>query len=157
MKSFFMFVLAIIISFLPGIFGIFFTPHGSNDLWYNALNKSILTPDGWVFMVAWSILYFVLGVSLYLIMKSSKSRQSKSPAYALFTIQMALNALWTYLFFGLQFIGAAFLVLVALIAISIWMARVFRSFNKTAMYLVWPYIAWLVFALYLNGTILLLN
>ena len=157
MKKFFLFVLAIFISFLPGIFGVMFTPSHSDDVWYNALNNSVLTPDGWVFGVAWTILYTLLGIALFLVMKNEKSRQNKSKAYVLFAAQMGLNALWTYLFFGLNFVGAALLCLVALIVISIWMAIAFKPFSRAAYYLIWPYIAWLLFALYLNGTILLLN
>ncbi len=157
MKKFWLFVLAIFISFIPGIIGVMFTPSHGDDLWYNALNNSVLTPDGWVFGVAWTILYTLLGISLFLVMKNEKSRQNKSKAYILFVAQMGLNALWTYLFFGLNFVGAALLCLVALIAISIWMAVAFKPFSRAASYLIWPYIAWLFFALYLNGTILLLN
>ena len=108
-------------------------------------------------MVAWLILYTLLGISLFLIMNNTKTRHSKSKAYILFVAQMGLNALWTYLFFGLHFVGAALLCLVALIAISIWMLVAFKPISRAASYLVWPYIAWLLFALYLNGTILLLN
>ena len=77
MKNFFMFVLAIVISFIPGIIGVAFTPSHSNDAWYNALSNSVLTPDGWVFGVAWTILYAILGVALFLVMKDEKTRQSR--------------------------------------------------------------------------------
>ena len=150
MKKFWLFVLAVFISFIPGIIGVMFTPSHSDDLWYNALNNSVLTPDGWVFGVAWTILYTLLGIALFLVMKNEKSRQNKSKAYVLFAAQMGLNALWTYLFFGLNFVGAALLCLVALIVISIWMAIAFKPFSRAAYYLIWPYIAWLLFALYLN-------
>ena len=157
MKNFFLFVLAIVISFIPGVIGVAFTPSHSNDLWYNALNNSVLTPQGWVFGVAWTILYTILGIALFLVMKNEKSHQSKAKAYVLFAAQMGLNALWTYLFFGLHMVGGALLTLVALIAVSVWMAFAFKPFNKYASYLVWPYVAWLFFALYLNGVILTLN
>ncbi len=157
MKKFFKFVLAMIIAFLPGIFGILFTPQHSNDAWYNALNNSVLTPDGWVFGVAWTILYALLGVALFLIMNNEKTRVKKTKSYVLFVVQMILNAAWTYLFFGLHLVGAALLCLVVLIAISVWMLRAFLPISKAASYLVWPYVIWMCFALYLNGTILLLN
>lgn len=157
MKSFFKFILAIFISFIPGMIGVMFTPSHSNDIWYNGLNNSVLTPDGWVFGVAWTILYTLLGVALFLVMNNEKKRQNKPKAYVLFAAQMGLNALWTYLFFGLHFVGGALITLVALIVVSMWMAGVFRTFNRWASYLVWPYIAWLLFATYLNGTILWLN
>lgn len=156
MKNFFIFILALVISFLPGIFGVFFTPHGANDVWFNALNKSVLTPDGWVFSVAWTILYTLLGIALFLVIKN-KTRKSKTIAYWAFVVQMALNALWSYLFFGLHFVGAALLCLVALIAATIWMLVVFKPISKGAYYLSWPYLVWLCFALYLNGTVLFLN
>lgn len=156
MKNFFIFILALVISFLPGIFGVFFTPHGANDVWFNVLNKSVLTPDGWVFSVAWTILYTLLGIALFLVIKN-KTRKSKTIAYWAFVVQMALNALWSYLFFGLHFVGAALLCLVALIAATIWMLVVFKPISKGAYYLSWPYLVWLCFALYLNGTVLFLN
>ena len=157
MKKFFLFVLAIFISFLPGIFGVMFTPSHSDDVWYNALNNSVLTPDGWVFGVAWTILYTLLGIALFLIMNNTKTRLSKTKAYVLFIAQMVLNALWTYLFFGLHMVGAAIACLVALIVVSIWMLVVFKPISKMASYLVWPYVIWMCFALYLNGTIWVLN
>ena len=158
MKKFWTFVLAIVISFIPGIIGGFFSPMapGANE-WYNGLAQSVLTPNGWAFSIAWIILYTLLGIALYLVMRSSKARQNKALSYALFIAQMGLNALWSYLFFGLHMVGGALICLVALFAVAIWMAAAFRQISRGASYLVWPYIAWLSFALYLNGTILALN
>ena len=158
MKKFWTFVLAVVISFIPGIIGGFFSPMspGANE-WYNGLAQSVLTPNGWVFSIAWIILYALLGIALYLVMVAAKTRQNKALAYALFIAQMGLNALWSYLFFGLHMIGGALVCLVALVAVAIWMAVAFRKIRVGASYLVWPYIAWLLFALYLNGAILALN
>lgn len=158
MKHFWTFVLAIVISFIPGIIGGFFSPMtpGVNE-WYNGLAQSVLTPNGWVFSIAWLILYTLLGWALYLVIRSGKTRQNKALAYALFIAQMGLNALWSYLFFGLHMIGGAMICIVALVGVAIWMAIAFKPISRGASYLVWPYIAWLVFATYLNGTILMLN
>ncbi len=157
MKKFFQFILAMIISFIPGFLGVVFTPHNANDVWYNALNKSVLTPDAWVFGLAWTILYALLGWSLYLIISNDKTRQSKARAYWLFFAQMVLNFAWTYFYFGLHMVGAALVVLGALIVIAIWMAAAFKPISKLASYLVWPYIIWMLFATYLNASILFLN
>ena len=157
MRKFFTFIFAIIVSFIPGIVGVLFTPHGASNIWYNELSKSILTPSGWVFGVAWTILYLLLGIALFLIINEKKNRVSKSNAYWLFIGQMALNLLWTYVFFGLHMAALALLVLIMLIVISIYMARAFRLINKAAEYLVWPYIIWMCFATYLNATIMFLN
>lgn len=156
MKKFWLFVLAVVISFLPGLIGLIFSPSGASDLWYNALNKPFFTPDGWVFAVVWPILYFLLGVALYLIIVD-KTRYSKAKSYGLFAVHMALNALWTYFFFGLNLIGGGLIVLVLLIAFTIWMMRAFSQISRAAYYLVWPYLIWLLFALYLNGSVLFLN
>ncbi len=158
MKKFWTFVLAVVISFIPGIIGGFFSPMspGANE-WYNGLVQSVLTPNGWVFSVAWIILYALLGIALYLVMVAAKTRQNKALAYALFVAQMGLNALWSYLFFGLHMIGGALVCLVALVAVAIWMAAAFKPISRGASYLVWPYILWLIFALYLNAVILTLN
>lgn len=157
MRKFFTFIFAVIVSFIPGIIGVMFTPHGASNIWYNELSKSILTPAGWVFSVAWTILYLLLGVALFLIINEKKSRVSKSSAYWLFIAQMALNLAWSYVFFGLHMAALALLVLIFLIVISLYMMRAFRLINKTAAYLVWPYILWMCFAAYLNATIMFLN
>lgn len=157
MKVVLEFILTMVLSFVPGIVGVLFSPNGASDLWYNALNKSALTPDGWVFSVVWPLLYALLGVALFLVIRNTKARQSKVPAYLLFLGQMALNALWSYVFFGLHMAGAALIVLVGLIIVSAFMMRAFRPFNRWAEYLVWPYIIWLIFAMYLNIIIVWLN
>ena len=157
MKVVLEFILTMVLSFIPGIVGVLFSPNGASDLWYNALNKSALTPDGWVFSVVWPLLYALLGVALFLVIRNTKARQSKVPAYLLFLGQMALNALWSYMFFGLQMMGAALIALVVLVIVSGYMMREFRSFNRWAGYLIWPYILWLIFAMYLNIIIVWLN
>ena len=157
MKKFFKFLLAIFISFIPGIIGVMFTPSHGNNAWYNGLNNSVLTPDGWVFGVAWTILYTLLGISLFLVMNNTKTRHSKTKAYVLFVSQLLLNGLWTYLFFGVHMIEASVLCLIVLLGISIRMLFAFKPISKPASYLVWPYVIWLVFALYLNATIWILN
>ena len=99
MKKFWLFVLAIVISFLPGIIGMMFSPTGASDVWYNALVKPAVMPAGWVFAVVWPILYLILGIALYLIIVD-KTRYSKSMSYWAFGAHVVLNALWSYLFFG---------------------------------------------------------
>ena len=156
MKKFLLFVLAIVISFLPGIIGMMFSPDGASDMWYNALVKPALMPAGWVFAVVWPILYFLLGIALYLIMVDT-TRLSKTKSYSLFAVHMGLNALWSYLFFGINLTGAALIVLLLLIGFTVWMMVAFRQISRPAYYLVWPYIIWLVFALYLNSGVVMMN
>lgn len=157
MKKFLLFILCVIISFAPGLIGIMFTPMGHSDIWFDGLNQSALTPAPWVFATVWTILYFLLGVALFLVVQNNRTRYSKVKPYLLFVTQMALNALWSYLFFGLHMVGAAMIVIVLLLIISIWMMRAFNPISRGASVLVWFYIIWLVLATYLNGMILYLN
>ena len=157
MKKFWTFIFAIFVSFIPGIIGVFFTPHGASNVWYNALAKSVLTPAGWVFSVAWTILYILLGIALYLVIADNNKRINKSNAYWLFFWQMVLNACWSFVFFGAHSPEYAMFVLLALIIIAIFMARVFFKVSPAAFWLTIPYIIWLMFAFYLNGVIIYLN
>lgn len=157
MRRVFQFIFAIIVSFIPGAIGNIYSPNGPSDAWYNMLNKSIVTPDGWVFGVAWTTLYALLGIALFLVMRNEQTRLSKTRAYLLFLIQMVLNALWSYAFFGAHMMGWALVVLIALIFVAIMMMRAFRPFSKWASYLIWPYILWISFAAYLNIAIVWLN
>lgn len=151
------FIVAMVISFLPGIFGVFFTPHGESDVWYMALARPGLTPPGWVFGAAWTLWYIMLGIALYLVIKNRRSFSEKRIAYTLFGVQLVLNGLWSYLFFGAHLIGFALLCLMLLLIASIWMARAFHAINRWAGYAIIPYILWMMFAFYLNSYILLMN
>ena len=151
------FVIAMIISFLPGIFGVLFTPHGRSNIWYNGLVKSGLTPPGWVFSVAWTVLYILLGWALYLIIRAARKHTEKMRAYVLFVIQLVINGLWSFSFFGLHMPGLSLVLLLGLFIVSAWMARDFDKIDRRAAYMVIPYLLWMMFAFYLNAYILLMN
>ena len=158
--TFLKFLFAMFLSFLPGILGILVTPMTSGqNLWYNTLNNSVFTPAGWVFSVAWTILYFLIGIALFLVMQQTykTNRQDKTSAYTLFGINIVLNTLWSYVFFGFESPQFAIIVLTALIITAIFMARAFYRISKAAFWLIVPYILWLMFAFYLNGMIIYLN
>lgn len=157
MKRWMWFIVAMIISFMPGIFGVFFTPHGHSNIWYNGLIKTGLTPPGWVFSVAWTILYFLLGWALYLIIIGARKHTAKMRAYILFVVQLLLNAAWSYVFFGAHMPGVALVILLALFIASAWMAREFDHINRHAAIMIVPYLLWLMFAFYMNAYIVWMN
>ncbi len=156
-KKWMWFIIAMVISFVPGIFGVLFTPHGPSNVWYNGLIKSGLTPPGWVFSVAWTILYILLGVALYLIIVTVRRGINKFNSYVLFATQLVLNGLWSFMFFGAHLPGFSLLILLALFVVSVWMAREFFAINRPASYLVIPYLLWMMFAFYMNAYIALMN
>lgn len=154
------FIFAIFLSFLPGVFGILVTPIVSGDnRWYDRLDNSLWTPPGWVFSVVWTILYFLIGIALFLVMQKQgrMNQHNVNNAYIWFVVNIVLNALWSFVFFGTQSPLIALIVLVALIITAIFMARSFFQVSQPAFWFIAPYIVWLMFALYLNVVIVYLN
>lgn len=123
--------------------------------WYAGLAKPGWTPPNWVFPVVWNALYVLMGVSLWLLWRSANSPARL--AIGLFFIQLALNAAWSPVFFGLHQIrwGVAIIVALALtIAATIAVAW---DANRIAAWLLVPYLIWVIYAASLNSAIALLN
>src|SRR3989344_8014157 len=100
-------IISIAVSELAGIIGAVFTTSSVNG-WYAGIVKFFFNPQVWIFGPVWIILYFLMGISLWLIWKSDSKEKSK--AIWLFLIQIALNAIWSPIFFGAQSIGNALAV-----------------------------------------------
>mgnify|MGYP002651015227 CR=1 FL=1 len=129
---------------------------GSENAWYVALAKPGFTPPGWVFPVAWTILYVLIGFALAIAL-SARGAALRTAGVVLFAAQFALNLAWTPLFFGAHKVGAALFVIVLIFALSVATAWVFSRFRPTAAALMIPYIAWLAFAGVLNWQIVRMN
>ncbi len=147
-------VLAVIVCQLAGVFGSLFTMPAI-PTWYASLNKPSFAPPGWLIGTIWLILYTLMGISLYLVWISKKKHKTR--ATRMFEFQLILNALWSFLFFGLRsplygLIGIA-MVWVAILATIIF----FYKIDKKAAYLLVPYLAWVSIATLLNYLIFMLN
>jgi len=124
--------------------------------WYAALRKPAWNPPGWVFGPVWSTLYTMMAVAAWLVWKRGGFAAQRRPL-ALFLAQLALNAVWTPLFFGLHRPGVAFAEIVLLwLAIAATLVA-FRPVSRAAAWLIAPYLAWVSFAAVLNGTLWRLN
>lgn len=124
--------------------------------WYVYLNKPALTPPNWVFGPVWTTLYILIGIAAFLVWERAKGSRRRR-AMVVFCLQLALNALWSVLFFGMQspLLGAYGIVALWLsIALTI---RLFAKSSRTAAWLMAPYLAWVSFASYLNFSIYFLN
>jgi benzodiazapine receptor len=133
------------ICFLAALVGSHFQP----GKWYEGLIKPALTPPGWVFALVWTLLYTMMGVAAWLVWKRH-GYVAASGSLWLFLFQLGLNTLWSYLFFGLQNPGLAFLDIVALwLAILATIISFFRHYRLAGQLLL-PYLVWVSFALYLN-------
>ena len=117
---------------------------------YADMSKPPLSPPGWVFPVVWTILYILMGISLYIIRESAVSRCQKNDAILKFVIQLILNILWPIWFFSFRFCAFAAVWLVALIISVALMINAFSKISRTAAYIQIPYLFWCIFALYLN-------
>ena len=124
--------------------------------WFAALKKPSWNPPGWVFGPVWTALYAMMAAAAWLVWQRGGWKEQRKPLL-IFLAQLALNAVWTPLFFGLHRPGVAFAEIVLL-----WLAIVatlvaFRPVNRTAAWLLVPYLAWVSFAAVLNGTLWRLN
>ena len=129
---------------------------GYGNAWFDALAKPAVMPPGWVFGLAWTILYALLGIDLALALSAQRSA-ARTSGITLFAIQLLLNFSWSPLFFGAHQVKLALAVIVAIFLLSLGALRRFWQFSRTAAWILIPYLAWLGFASFLNLEILLLN
>jgi tryptophan-rich sensory protein len=97
MKKFIKLGVAVLVSLMAGVVGSFFT-FNSIENWYQFLEKPALNPPGWVFGPVWTLLYVLMGIALFLVWKKGWKKKAVKIAMNLFFIQLALNALWSILF-----------------------------------------------------------
>lgn len=126
------------------------------NIWYQALNKPPLTPPASFFPIAWGILYSLMTVSFFIIL-SKQHTQEKYIAVNLFIFQLILNFTWSYVFFEMQSIRIALLDVIFLSIILIFTIIYFFKLSKTAGILMIPYMLQVLFALYLNLGLAILN
>lgn len=129
---------------------------GYDNLWFQALVKPDIVPPGWVFAVAWSLLYVLLGIAIAIILNARGARL-RGIAIALFVIQLLLNLSWSPLFFAAHQVWTALGVIIAILLLSIATTLVFARIRKAAAWLMLPYLLWLGFATVLNYEIGRLN
>ena len=127
---------------------------GSMDI-YDRIQSPPLSPPGWLFPVVWTILFTLMGVSSYLVY-SEKSPYTKE-ALTIYGLQLGFNFLWSILFFVAEAFLVSFVWLCGLFILIFIMILAFRRIKPLAAYLQIPYALWVLFALYLNAGIYLLN
>lgn len=122
---------------------------GVANEWYRTLARPTFQPPPWVFGAVWTALYASMGVALAMVTSAPASR-SRTLALRWFSVQLALNLLWSPLFFGLGAIELALLEMLALIASVVFTARRFGLVRPAAGALFIPYLLWLGVAFALN-------
>lgn len=126
------------------------------ETFYNGLDMPPLTPAAPMFAPAWSVLYVLMIYSFYLILEQPNIAAGQN-ASALFLLQLLLQMIWSYLFFYSAYFLYALIVMFLLLC-TVWlMIKKFTKLNKTAGYLQYPYLLWLLFATYMNAGAVYLN
>jgi translocator protein len=126
--------------------------------WYPTLIKPSFNPPNWIFAPVWSMLYVMMGVAAGLVWNKMESdKVVVKNALVIFAVQLALNALWSYLFFGLKNPMLAGIEIILLWLMIFETYTKFIKINKIAAYLLIPYLLWVSFAMVLNASIWWLN
>lgn len=143
----------IVITLLVGSFFTLFIMDSFNI--YNTIDKPFLSPNKIVFPIVWSVLYILMGISLYIVSESKYLNKDKS--YLLYILQLLVNSIWPLFFFKFRLFFVSFLIVLLLIYLVIKLILEFYKINKLAAYLQIPYLLWLIFASYLSLGVFLLN
>lgn len=153
-QTFLKLLFSLLICQLAGIIGSIFTAPAIAT-WYTHLNRPSFTPPSWLFGPVWIILYVLMGLALFLIWKRDDKKSNKAVDF--FLIHLAVNALWSVLFFGLKSPYLALLDIIILWLMIIMLIAWFLQLKKAAAWLLIPYLLWVSFALLLNYNIWILN
>jgi tryptophan-rich sensory protein len=128
----------------------------SVESWYQTLSKPPWMPPDWIFAPVWSLLYFMMGTSAWIIFRKRVNYDIKVQM-VLFLLQLALNLLWSILFFGFQSPSAALVDIFALWAAIFITLKSFSRISRLSGILLIPYLAWVTYASLLNFSIWRLN
>lgn len=145
-------ILSVGVCFLAAGLGSVFTTSAIGT-WYATLQKPIFNPPNWIFGPVWTLLYLMMGISLYTAWNTKTHTKDRRQGLSFFFVQLALNVLWSILFFGLKSPATALIgVIVLWFAIYLTIGK-FLQVSKLAGWLLIPYLAWVSFATVLNLSI----
>jgi len=147
-KKFLILVVCFTIVFLVAFIGSLFTSTNTNSDWYNSIKPSI-TPPNSVFPIVWSILFFLIALSLFFLWINSNKKQKKKLVWV-FGINFILNIVWSLFYFGLREVSLAFFEITLLWISIVSMVFIAWKIDRKAAYLLIPYLLWVSFAVILN-------
>ena len=149
-------VVSIVIPLAVGGASGYFTSTGVGG-WYQTLVKPSFNPPNWIFAPVWTMLYIMMGIALFLIWKKEVSADKKRWAILCFVVQLALNFLWTFVFFYLEQPGWALVEILVLWVMILATILAFKKLSTPAAWLLVPYLLWVSFATLLTYSIWQLN
>ncbi|RBA28404.1 TspO/MBR family protein [Flavobacterium tibetense] len=157
MKTYLRILLCVVICLAVGYLSSITTQSGIKT-WYPTIEKPVFNPPNWVFAPVWTMLFILMGIAAGRVwnqLETNKELVKKGLLF--FAIQLALNALWSYLFFGLNNILLALVEIILLWLVIFETYLIFKQIDKKASYLLLPYLAWVGFATILTASIYWLN
>ena len=127
-----------------------------NTIWYDTLAKPFMTPPPEIFSAVWIILYITILTSL-IIYTITRSRKNKALGYIYFLIQLIFNIVWAPVFFIMENIMLALVIIIFIDIFTLLTIKEFYKVSRKAAIILIPYFIWIIFATYLNITLLILN
>lgn len=124
---------------------------------FSTLTKPPLSPPEWLFPIAWTVLYVLMGIASYLIITSNNEEKIINKSLKTYGVQLFFNFFWTFWFFNLNLYFFSFIWLVILWILILITIILFVYINQSTFYLMIPYLLWVSFAGYLNLGIAILN
>lgn len=124
--------------------------------WYQTINRPSFNPPDWVFAPVWTALFIAMSVAAWRVWRVGGLAACRTEM-GLYAIQLAFNLGWSVVFFGLRQIGWGFVEMVVLFVLIVATGLRFVRIDRIAGWLFAPYVAWVAFALVLNGAIWVLN
>lgn len=125
--------------------------------WYAHLHKPFFSPPNWIFAPTWTLLYCLMGIAAFLILRKGLQKKKIKKAFRYFLLQLFFNFLWSIFFFGLHSPLLGLLDIITLIVFIIITIYTFYKLSKQAAYLLIPYLIWVCFATILNLSLFILN
>ena len=144
--------ICLLVGFLASI-----ATQSSVDTWYTTLEKPFFTPPNYLFGPVWTVLYVLMGISAGIVWNKGLYHVWVKTALYHFVFQLLINALWSLVFFSLQEVFWALFTIIILLTLIILTIKWFKVVNKTAAYLLIPYLLWVLYATALNFEIWRLN
>lgn len=154
------FIISILIPLIIGYISIFISKLFAGidiSTYYSQLIKPGFAPPSFIFPIVWTIIYILMGISAYMIMKKGRNLSKVKDAMFYYYLQLGLNFLWMILFFGLDLRFTALVDLIILIIVIVVMIIKFYKIDKRASYINIPYLIWSLYALFLNYFIWIIN
>lgn len=150
-------VIGVLICLAAGLLGSLVTMPAVESAWFIDLHKPVFQPPNWLFAPVWTVLYILMGVAAGMVFVTDRKSMTGKTALVLFAVQLVLNIIWSFLFFGAHALLFSAVDIAALWVVLIATIVYFFKINRAAAWMLIPYILWVTFATVLTFTLFFMN